>query len=101
VDYGLTFGDPTGLPVIRDEYSSRADYGAFYEATVQYGRKVSPTITIGGFASIQQINSHHEVEMKSTRAAPEYLELQEKTDLDANRRSIIFGGSASLAFGSL
>ncbi len=99
--FGLTFGDPGSLPTIRDTLTQQSSkYGTWYEVSLNYGRKFCNAATVGAFVSLQGITSHTETQLSSSRAIPAALNLSQTFDVDMNRQSWIFGGSASLAFGS-
>jgi hypothetical protein len=100
-NFGLTFGDPGGLPTIRDALTQQSSkYGTWYELSANYGRKFCNAATVGAFVSVQGISAHTETQLTSMRAAPASLNIAQTFDVDMNRRSWIFGGSASVAFGS-
>lgn len=98
--YGLTYGDSTGGPSIRDSYSGTPRYATFYEASLNVGRKFGTNITLGGYTSVQAISAHSQREFRSSRMAPAALDISQTFDLDFNRRSIVFGGTASYGFAS-
>ncbi len=98
--YGMTFGDPQGLLLIRDSLDGTSIYGNFFEASAHCGRKFGEITTLGAFVGMQALSSHSERPLSGSRVAPEPLTVAQTFDVDMHRRSFVVGGSASLSFSS-
>lgn len=96
--FGMTFGDPQGLPPIRDYYNNGAsNYGTFFEGSINYGHRFGQNFTVGAFASWQAMASHTDRTMNAVRQEPDFLALSQTFDLDISKRSVVIGGSVTMA----
>lgn len=100
VKYGMTFGPgQEQLPWIRDRMVVNSKWGAFFEASLLYGKKVMDGVTLGGFAMFNSINACFEGDLTSYRGVPT-AELSQKFDVSLNRVTLTIGGNVAVAIKS-
>jgi hypothetical protein len=96
--FGMTFGDPTGLPQIRDETNASSKYAAFYELSLHGAMAMGSSFTVGAFYSLHTMFAHGESEMQSVRLAGPVESFTSRYDMDFYRMAHTVGLNGAVAF---
>lgn len=99
VEYGMTYGDPGGLPSIRDDLNCDSKQAASLELYLSYGMRLSKNMSVAGFGSVSTLNILCDTSLKASEVG--VGSVSQPWEVGFHRQNYMLGGNVAVAFGSI